>query len=97
MKNRWICRCRPRREPHLVFSQDNIYQAVCRYGNCAQWRCVKCRANLGGFGSVGCKCDGYIREFFHPDMASLGVSVPVKPSVLARRNRKPQHRERFTR
>jgi hypothetical protein len=88
-----VCRCKPRNE----FSPDIVYTTWCRWGRCSEWRCIGCDATLGGFGPMGCKCDGYIRELFHKDMMREEHPVPVKPSKLIRSNRKPQSKGRLTR
>jgi hypothetical protein len=53
---------------------------VCRYGYCTEFRCPDCSGYLGGWGPVGCRCDGYIRWMWHPDMAPALDHAPVKPS-----------------
>jgi hypothetical protein len=92
MRHRWECRCKPRND----LAVSTSYQTYCRWGQCLEWRCNDCHATLGGFGTIGCKCDGYIREWVHPDMRQQEHPAPVKPSKLARRNRKPRQRERLT-
>jgi hypothetical protein len=89
MRNRLECRCKPPNTllPNTLLS-GVTYQTLCRWGNCVEWRCSECDANLAGFGPAGCRCGGYIRECFHPQMRALGVSVAVKPSIMRRRNKK---------
>jgi len=83
------CRCKPER------SITDSTHRTCRYGRCLEWHCPDCKGNLGGVGPVGCKCDGYIRELFYPDMMAMESHVPVKPSIVRRRNQKRKTRERF--
>ncbi len=45
---------------------------LCRYGCCTEFRCPVCYGNLGGWGPVGCRCDGGPRWARHPGMAQLG-------------------------
>jgi hypothetical protein len=91
MTRLYQCICRP---PVALADAE---RRPCRYGRCTEWRCPRCGANLGGFGAMGCKCDGYVRELFFPDMCQREACVAVKPSILRRRNAKPRRRERMTR
>lgn len=68
---------------------------VCRYGCCTEFRCPVCRGKLGGWGPVGCRCEGGPRWARHPGMRDFGHwdyekddyvqhCDLVKPSLLRR-------------
>jgi hypothetical protein len=71
---------------------------TCRYGCCTEFRCLKCHGKTGGWGPVGCKCEGGPRWARHPGMAQrvrwydkdgeryfAYVHAAVKPSIARRR------------
>lgn len=63
----------------------NAPRRTCRWGNCVEFVCPACGRSMGGWGLMGCKCDGYVRWLFYPEMApSFTGHAPVKPSKMAR-------------
>lgn len=80
------CVCTPEPEP------DTDLVTRCRYGYCTEFRCPRCRGKRGGWGPVGCKCEGGPRWLRHSGMDKLGHwdleadkwvshSAAVKPSL----------------
>ena len=65
-RNNGNCICRIRVE----WTEERA--TYCRYGWCVEYRCPACRGKLGGWGPVGCKCDGGPRWARHPGMRTLG-------------------------
>lgn len=73
---------------------------TCRWGRCTEFRCPRCRGELGGYGPFSCPGHGHPRSMRYPGMEQPGrwdfgrdEFVPsraaVKPSIARRRNRKP--------
>ncbi len=71
-------------------------ERLCRYGCCTEFRCPRCHGKLGGWGAVGCKCQGGPRWIRHRGMSAPGrwdyvkddfvvYRVAVKPSIAKRR------------
>jgi hypothetical protein len=61
---------------------------TCPYGNCREMNCPVCGCGKGGWGPVGCPCDGWA---CWPDMRPQLSPTPVKPSAARYR---PSRRHR---
>jgi hypothetical protein len=78
-----------RRHKHCVCKSPKNWEAAtprqCRYGRCTDFICPDCGRTMGGWGKVGCKCQGeVIRWLDYPEMCATKYHAPVKPSLAAR-------------
>lgn len=71
---------------------------ICRYGRCTEFRCPECHGKLGGWGPIGCQCEGGPRWARYRGMQQPGywdwakdeyvrVHVAVKPSIARRKGK----------
>jgi hypothetical protein len=81
-KRRW-CVCRPT----ISLSSERVVKGVCKAGFCTEFRCPDCNAILGGWGPMGCKCEGYIRWMWYPAMAPSFTPSAKKPSLPSGRHK----------
>lgn len=92
-RNKGSCICVNR--PLMTKEMDG----TCKYRRCTVFRCLACRGKLGGWGPVGCKCEGGPRWARYRGMDTPGrydlardefveVHVAVKPSLLRRGSRR---------
>lgn len=84
-RKRVFCRCQPPKR----MDTPGVVETTCRWG-CAEFRCHRCQGYLGGWGAVGCRCQGYLRWVGNWDMAPALAPEAVKPSLPKGR----RHRQR---
>ena len=65
---------------------DRASARECCWRECVWFICPRCGRRQGGWGTVGCKCERYIRWIKHPGMEPQfyreeGEGTPVKPSL----------------
>lgn len=76
---------------------------TCRWGYCTEFRCPRCRGELGGWGPFSCPGSGNPRSARYPAMEQPGhwdeerdewvpARAAVKPSIARRRNVRPAAR-----